>query len=118
MTGAPRDADPLAVALVGQECDQIQVSRDVVEIGFSHWWLSCVASPVVRRQDAVWRFPEPGSCDALCSIIDSVVVSAVVDDENRLVMVFQDGALLSVADPSASHGSAGWRLEHWRERGA
>lgn len=96
--------------LVGQECDQIHFFPDKVVIGFAQgdWWLSCTAPPTVHQAGAVVRFPEPGSRDAICSLIDKVAEAATVD-RGRADVRFSDGAQLTV-------DRGGWRVERWRTK--
>ena len=63
--------------------------------GFDGPILRSLSSPEVDTDGVVARFPEPGSRDALCALIDRDVVSA--DElEDRLRLTFSRNAILTL----------------------
>jgi hypothetical protein len=64
--------------LVGGHVDTVSFVMDYVEFRIDYCILRALTNPVVRLADGqTGTFPDPGSRDALCRLIDSTVVSAV-----------------------------------------
>jgi hypothetical protein len=53
------------------------------------------------------RFPEPGSRDAICSLINSIAEAASVDENGDANIRFRNGARLIVE-------RGGWQLKRYR----
>jgi hypothetical protein len=63
---------PLTLLLRG-DLDTVSFVRDYVEFRIDYNVLRCMTGPIVRTGGNEWRFPDPGSRDALCGLIDGVV---------------------------------------------
>jgi hypothetical protein len=99
MTAAD-DGDDWVNVLVGQECDQIIFVRDYVQVGLESNRLSCVGRTSVVINDMTYVFPEAGSRDALCELINQHIVRAESREDGSLVLDFEDGVSLRVTrDP-------------------
>jgi len=63
--------------LVGGHLDTVSFVMRYVEFRIDYNILRALTDPIVRLADGqTGRFPEPGSRDALCRLIDSTVVAA------------------------------------------
>lgn len=89
--------EPLAI-LVGGHLDTVSFVMDYVEFRIGYSVLRAHAPPSVQLHDGTSaRFPEPGSRDALCRLIDSEVVAArEVASRTRLEIRANRGDLLVV----------------------
>ena len=71
------DSNEALAALRGGHLDTVSFVQDYVEFRINYNVLRALAPPVVEGSDGRrLRFPEPGSRDALCELIDTWVVSA------------------------------------------
>jgi hypothetical protein len=61
--------------LIGREISAVAFVRDYVEFHFDGPILRSVAAPYVAVGEAVYRFPKPGSRDALCLVIGATIRS-------------------------------------------
>jgi len=82
--------------LIGREISAVAFVRDVVEFGFDGVVLRCDADPCVAVGDAVYRFPKPGSRDALCLIIGSTVRSLEVVDGKHVEFTTSNGCRVRI----------------------
>jgi hypothetical protein len=82
--------------LVGTSVGVVSFVMDYVQIHFNGPVLTCLTNPIVELQDERWRFPEPGSRDALCSLIEQVVVRAIVEEDVQIQIDFVSGHRLKV----------------------
>ena len=71
--------DTLTPLLRG-DLDTVSFIRDYVEFRIDYNVLRCMTGPIVRTGRNEWRFPGPGSRDALCGLIDGVVKEVEVTD--------------------------------------
>ncbi len=96
MKEEPRDARPLA-ELIGATCLKLVFVRDYVQMHFD-----VAGSPTfiglikVSAGGKTATFPEPGSRDALCSLIGSTVESAEFWRDDWIQVQFASGATLTV----------------------
>jgi hypothetical protein len=68
--------DALAV-LVGEHLDTVSFVMDYVELRIGYSIFRALSEPHVRLRDGTnVTFPDPGSRDALCRLIDTEVISA------------------------------------------
>jgi hypothetical protein len=88
--------------LVGCEVSGVSFLRDFVEVLFDGPVLRSLASPMVREDDRVARFPEAGSREALCRLIGRTVEQAE-DRSDALVLVVEGPIELTISmyDPGA-----------------
>jgi hypothetical protein len=68
--------------LIGEQVSAVCFVRDYVEIHFDGPVLRAFYGPVIEVDGNRFEFPEAGSRDALCSMIDAEIV-AVQFDENE-----------------------------------
>jgi hypothetical protein len=94
------DPDILAPLLSG-DLDTVSFVRDYVEVRIDYNILRCMTGPIVRNASGDCRFPEPGSRDALCTLIDCVVTFVEVsDDAIELQMESGDALVLPLDEKS------------------
>ena len=83
-------------ALRGGHLDTVSFVLDYVEFRINYNVLRALASPVVEGIDGRrLRFPEPGSRDALCELIDTTVISAAEVDQ-RIEVRTDAGHVLTI----------------------
>jgi hypothetical protein len=82
--------------LVGLEVRAVAFVRDVVEFGFDGLTLRCDADPYVAIGEVAYRFPKPGSRDALCLIIGSTVLSVELVDGEHFAFTTSNGCRVSI----------------------
>ena len=70
---------PLTLLLRG-DLDTASFVRDYVEFRIDYSVLRCMTGPIVRIGGNEWRFPDPGSRDALCGLIGGIVKEVEVTD--------------------------------------
>jgi len=87
---------PTLSVLVGEELSSIIFVADYVQFDFNGPRLTAFSPPVVRLRGGESRFPGPGSRDALCSLIQQVVASAIARQDDRIDVTFASGARLSI----------------------
>src|SRR5262245_57755285 len=66
--------------LIGKKVTAVAFVHDCVEFHFDGLVLRSLVDPSVAVGEAVYRFPQPGSRDALCMVIGSTVQSLEVVD--------------------------------------
>lgn len=81
--------------LVGEELAGVSFVRDYVELSFDGPVLRAFSGPVVGLGGASATFPEIGSRDLLCALIDRTVES-VAEDASALVLSFTGGGEIRV----------------------
>ena len=64
--------------LVGLELSAVAFVRDYVEFHFDGPILRALSSPLIRTEGHESQFPDPGSRDALCTLIGQSVASVQV----------------------------------------
>jgi hypothetical protein len=71
------DGDRALAVLVGGHLDTVSFVMDYVEFRIGYSILRALRSPRVQLHDGtIAQFPESGSRDALCGLIDTTVVAA------------------------------------------
>lgn len=74
-------AEAILAPLMRGDVDTISFVRDYVEVRIDYNIVRCMTGPIVRSVSGDYRFPEPGSRDALCGLIDRVVKHVEVSDD-------------------------------------
>jgi hypothetical protein len=98
--------------LVGATCNVVIFVLDYVQIGFAGLSaISFIGIISVSRDGIESTFPEPGSRDALCSLIGSTVESAEFWGEYWMQIRFTDGAIFTV-DEDPRHPD--WEAWDWQ----
>jgi hypothetical protein len=80
--------------LLRGDLDTVSIVRDYVEVRIPYNVLRCMTAPIVRTESGDCRFPEPGSRDALCSLIDSSVTRVQVKDGDAIELDMDSGETL------------------------
>ena len=103
--------------LPGMEVSGIEFVRDYIEIHFDGPILRCISYPTVQSFESRWKLPEPGSRDAICELIGTIVESVDLDDDTMLTAKFSNGYKLFIPldmrsrrDPEAMHFVPGINL--------
>jgi hypothetical protein len=89
------DADD-PTGLVGEKLNTLAFVMDYVEFMFNGPVLRALASPSVQSGEMRFRFPEPGSRDALCSLIGSKVLAITITEGERIEVVVDTGQTLTI----------------------
>ena len=82
--------------LVGREVSAVAFVRDLVEFGFDGLVLRCDADQCVAVGEVAYRFPKPGSRDALCLIIGSTVLSVELIGGEQFAFTTSNGSRVSI----------------------
>ena len=77
--------------LIGREISAVAFVRDCVEFHFDGPILRSRAAPQVVIGEATYRFPKPGSRDALCLVIGATVQSLSLDESRHLEFTTSNG---------------------------
>jgi hypothetical protein len=112
----PASRDPGLGRLIGGEFDTVSFVRDYVEFRIDYNVLRAITSPqVLLPSGESHRFPDAGSRDALCTLIDSYVVQACERGSHetsdlRLEVLTDQGHVLTIpldygsrVGPEAAH---------------
>lgn len=100
--------EALAPLLRG-DLDSVSFVRDYVEVHIACNVVRCMTGPIVRTGDGDFRFPEPGSRDALCGLIDSAVTQVhVTRDEIELDMDSGQALVLPLDEKSRTLLMGAW----------
>jgi hypothetical protein len=98
----PAKGDEALSILVGRDLDTVSFVMDYVEFRIGYSILRARVDPRVELHDGTTaQFPETGSRDALCRLIDSEVLSAREGAEGTLVEVRTSRGDLLVIDGSS-----------------
>ena len=93
--------------LVGEPISEISFVMDYVEVHFNGSYLRFLEPPTVRlAEKPALTFPNAGSRDALCALIDATLIGIEADDETELVATFSNGATLQVTLAYANRSDA------------
>jgi hypothetical protein len=95
------DNEEALAALIGGHLDAVSFVMDYVEFRINYNVLRALSPPQIRCPDErIHEFPQPGSRDALCSLIDSTVLSTAEigrgTDDWRIEVRTDRGHVLSV----------------------
>jgi hypothetical protein len=111
-------------SLVGGHLDTVSFVMGYVEFRIDYSILRALTNPIVQGVDGqISRFPEPGSRDALCRLIDSTVVAASEkgdrEADNLRIEIETDGrqTLVIPLDSRSLRGVEGAHLVPADERG-
>lgn len=102
--------------LVGGHLDTVSFVMDYVEFRIDYSILRALTNPIVQLADGqVSRFPEPGSRDALCRLVDSTVIAAAEKGERAaddLRIEIETDARHTLVIPLDSHSLRGVEGAH------
>lgn len=100
--------------LVGEGVDTVCFVADYVELRFAGSMLRFLLYPVtVSRRDQQVDFPGPGSRDALCSLIGSVVTRVHVDGAALMLEFGDDALLIARIDEADERGPESVQFVPW-----
>jgi hypothetical protein len=91
-----KDDLPRLESLVGEQLSSVIFVADYVQFDFNGPILTALSDPVVETEGARYRFPEQGSRDALCGLIQQFVATAIAREEKAIDVTFDSGARLSI----------------------
>jgi hypothetical protein len=91
-----KDEFPHLESLAGEQLSSVIFVADYVQFDFNGPVLTAFSGPIVELQRARYRFPAQGSRDALCSLIQQFVATAIAQEEKEITLTFDSGARLSV----------------------
>jgi hypothetical protein len=92
--------------LVAEQLNAVSFVMDYVEFHFNGPVLRALSFPVLDYQERRVRFPEPGSRDALCSLIGSDVAAVEVREHDRIELRTKQGHILTIPLDEASYRGA------------
>lgn len=95
-------------SLIGEELNAVSFVMDYVELHFNGPVVRCIADPVVSDDKRSWRFPEPGSRDALCSLIGTALSALDFEEAEYLGLGFADSRRITIPlnEEARHHGEA------------
>ena len=96
---------PTLAMLIGEEVSAVSFVTSYVEFIFSGPVLRAIAWPTLRTANQTHTFPEPGSRDALCTLIGQVVRSVEDRDGELIRLAFVTGDELTIPLDEASLAS-------------
>lgn len=82
--------------LVGEECDQIWFVRDYVMVILEHRTITC-GTAQIEAGGVRHHFPNAGSRDAICELINRHVRAAAQEDDGTVQIEFDDKLILRVS---------------------
>ena len=88
---------PKLSSLTGEQLSSVIFVADYVQFDFNGPVLSALSHPIVEVKGVRYRFPEQGSRDALCSLIQQSVADAGAQDNRSIDVTFDSGARLSIS---------------------
>jgi len=92
-----KDELPQLSSLTGEQLSAVIFVADYVQFDFNGPVLSAFAHPIVEVNGVRYRFPDQGSRDALCSLIQAFVATAGSQDDRSIDVTFDSGAHLSIS---------------------
>src|SRR5262245_3599366 len=90
------DATALFGSLIGEPCNAVSFVMDYVEFHFNGQVIRALTAPSVERGSEQFVFPQSGSRDALCDLIEDTVAGVRVSDDIAVDLRFVSGAKLSI----------------------
>jgi len=96
--------------LIGEPLNGICFVMDYVELSFNGPILRALTPVELIDGGRRTVFPEPGSRDALCGLIEAVLVDLQIEDEKAMTLRFDSGTIVRIplayeerAGPEAAH---------------
>ena len=96
--------------MIGEEVNGVCFVMDYVEFHFNGPILRALSTTTLSGPTGSWSFPGPGSRDALCSTIGSVVTDVEIVDGVEIRLVLDNSEALTVdlresarSSPEAAH---------------
>ena len=92
-----KDDLPQLSSLIGEQLSAVIFVVDYLQFDFNGSRLTVFSRPVVEIRGHRERFPEHGSRDALCSLIQQEVTGASARDGDSIEIIFRSGAHLLIS---------------------
>jgi hypothetical protein len=89
-------AVPRVQALVGEEINGVAFFMDYLELHFNGPVLRALYEATLETPTERWRFPDPGSREAMCQLITATVADIHVDDERSIQLRTDKGQLFTI----------------------
>ena len=83
--------------IVGRELSAVVFVRDYVQFEFDGVGLTALNLPVIKVGEKTLSFGQPGYRDTLCERIGQAVRSACVEENEGILIDFEDGSTLSIS---------------------
>ncbi|MFF5210398.1 hypothetical protein [Streptosporangium sp. NPDC000396] len=90
--------------LVGEELNIVAFVMDYVEFHFNGPKLTALTDPHIQIGLQTWIFPEPGSRDALCTLIGRTVQAVSIKPNEHIIIDFSEAILTVPLDEDSLHG--------------
>ncbi len=91
------DEDTLEAKLTKVETvSEVGFSLDYLEIGFHSQWLRIYSRSTLEWQGVIYSHPEPGSIEALCTMVDTPVTSSKIYENDRIEIRTDPGHILTI----------------------
>jgi hypothetical protein len=113
LMGDERTGEDWAQSLVRDLCDQIWFVRDYVMVQLENSSITCVGQTTIEYAGKIWTFPEEGSRDMLCQLIDRRVMTARSYPDDSLDLEFE-GAIYLRVRPDPDHPE--WEVTYVQNR--
>ncbi len=97
--------------IVGESVSGVAFVHDYFELHFDGKIVRALTMPTVTLDNVRHTFPEPGSRDALCSLIGKTVEKIAVRDKESINIVFAGGG--SIRIPLTIEGRIGPEAAHY-----
>jgi hypothetical protein len=107
-----RKSEGWAQVLLGEECAAVWFVRDYVRIQLHRYYVTCTGLIRVSVAGTSYVYPERGSRDALCQLINRLVLRAIGKADGSLDLEF-DGAISVSVTPDPEHRE--WNVTYVEE---
>lgn len=98
-------------SLVGEQLSAVSFVQDYVELHFEGPVIRAINNPIATINEQLFKFPDIGSRDALCSFISQKVTQVYYKEHVELTILFSNGGKISVPLDDDSYRSP--ESVHW-----
>jgi hypothetical protein len=84
-------------AIWGKQLTSIEFVMDYVQLRFNGPFLTLYVWPVLKHGGKTTRFSQPGYRNELCAAISHSVLTALIEEDERIDIVFDDGVEMHVS---------------------
>jgi hypothetical protein len=94
--------------LVGEPVNAVCFVEDYMELHFNGPILRALVTAVLETPSSLWRFPDPGSREAMCALIGAMVMDIGVDDTRSIQLRLDKGRVFTIPlnEPRQASGEA------------
>ncbi len=89
--------------LKAEYLSDVSFVMDYVQLGFSGSTLTVYSRPIAEISGIPYRFPDPGSRDALCSLIGRTLLEVFVKAEDQIILTFDAGRIIILLNLASRH---------------